>query len=80
MSFTEVESLVLRVRDAQRRCEYEGRQPQPFHEYFALSLMEMNLARQLSERRGATATGPCSMSSPLARGDVLRAAAGSVRA
>ena len=42
LSFTEVESLFLRVRDAQRRCEYEGRQPQPFHEYFALSLKGMN--------------------------------------
>ncbi|SOT39190.1 hypothetical protein F01_200057 [Burkholderia cenocepacia] len=55
LSLAEVESLVLRVRDAQRRCEQEGRQPQPFHEYSASLLMGVNVARQLSERRGAPA-------------------------
>ena len=31
LPFAEMESLVLRMRDAQRRRQHEGRQPQSFH-------------------------------------------------
>ncbi|WP_338639445.1 hypothetical protein [Burkholderia pyrrocinia] len=41
---------------------------------------EMNDFRQLNERRGDAATGPRSVSSPLASGGVIRASSGCIRA
>jgi hypothetical protein len=38
LAFAEMESLGLRVRDAERRRQHEGRQPYLFHENSALLL------------------------------------------